>query len=129
MDASAILEFQQKYLEIVWRIVLANIDRDRFSVYLFGSWARQQQRQSSDIDIGIWGNRPLGSIYHRIMNGIEESAVPYPVDIVDLSTANPDFRKEALKGARIWNRAKDSVVDKMEQESTQQLKDENDATR
>ncbi len=100
-------DYDQKYLNLVREIVLSIVDTNACAVFLFGSWARRSHKQSSDIDIGIWGSQPLGKTYHRLMQAIEDSIVPYPVDIVDFFNADEAFRRDALEGAIVWNRPPD----------------------
>ena len=56
-------------------------------IYLFGSRARGDERVHSDIDIAIEGEA-LGSRLSQARFALEESLVPYKIDLVDLSTAS-----------------------------------------
>jgi len=95
---------EDKYLHILKSIILTHIDKSKHSVYLFGSRTRGKANQSVDVDIGIWGENPLETIYHSIINDIEESIIPYDVDIIDLYLTSEEFRKHALKDAILWHR-------------------------
>jgi hypothetical protein len=73
------------------------------NVYLFGSRATGRARSRSDVDIGLLSEKPIGAkIVADLKNHIEESSIPYKVDVVDLNRVNDDFRKKALKGAISW---------------------------
>lgn len=75
------------------------------SVFLYGSWARGEEEQSSDIDVAIF-NEEVGLPKRLIMtirDRLEESTVPYHVDVVDLSKVNRTFREEVLKEGIEWN--------------------------
>jgi len=92
-----------RYLEEVRRIVLAGL-RDRpASVYLFGSHARGDARPGSDIDVAILPAAPLPApVLARIRDALEESRIPYRVDLVDLAGAEEDFVNSALRDAILW---------------------------
>jgi len=71
-------------------------------VWLFGSCARGDVRNASDIDIGVLPRNKLPSgFFARLSDDIEESTIPYHVDVVDLSCVNPDWldtiRHEGVK--------------------------------
>ena len=88
-------------------IVLKNIDQDKYSVFLFGSRAEETCQFDSDIDIGIIGKQPLGKQYYKIINELENSLIPYTVEIVDFSQVSEGFKKMVLGGKiAIWNRGK-----------------------
>lgn len=96
-----------KYLDIIRGIVLQNIDRDKTSVFLFGSRANSTNRKFSDIDIGFMGQDKLSTrVLRKISDNIEESRVPYHVDLVDFNTVDEKFKEKALKDIEIWNRGK-----------------------
>lgn len=78
-------------LERVKQIVLDNLDCQTATVYLFGSWARGEEKRSSDIDIAIEFDPTVTEIQIVLMNirhALEESTIPYKVDVVDLNSAD-----------------------------------------
>ena len=98
---------EDRYVEIMREIVLGNIEKDRYHVFLFGSRADKTCNFSSDIDIGIIGEQPLGKLYYKIINELEDSIVPYKTEIVDFSLVSEEFKNMVLKGMiQIWNLAK-----------------------
>lgn len=56
------------------------------TIYLFGSWARNEEKRTSAIDIALQSDedKPI-KIMVELRENIEESMLPYHVDIVDLS--------------------------------------------
>jgi len=100
-------DYARKYMDILKGIVLAHVDRTTTAVFLFGSRADGQNTRLSDVDIGIWGPAPLGAERHRILTSIEESIVPYHVDLVDFHDADPAFRETAIKEIVLWNEPRD----------------------
>jgi uncharacterized protein len=93
-----------KALEEVRRLVLQAVGKDGAVVYLFGSWARGEATRLSDIDVAIDPPTPLprGTLA-RLREQLEESSVPYHVDVVDLSRADPEFRRRVLAEGVPWS--------------------------
>jgi uncharacterized protein len=89
-------------IEELRRMVLAALGEHDAAVWLFGSCARGEPRQHSDIDIAILprGDLPCG-FFGELQADIEESTIPYDVDLVDLRHADPalvdEVRLEGLK--------------------------------
>ncbi|WP_366923746.1 nucleotidyltransferase domain-containing protein [Metallumcola ferriviriculae] len=72
-------------------------------VYLFGSWAKNKERHTSDIDIGILSKDTLSSEYLvNLRSHLEESTIPYRVDVVDLSEVDPVFLKRVKEEGILW---------------------------
>lgn len=79
-------------IEELKRMVLDALGDRNAEVWLFGSCARDKIRNASDIDIGILPREqlPVG-FFGELEASIEESTVPYHVDLVDLSRVNPHW--------------------------------------
>ncbi|WP_163530096.1 nucleotidyltransferase domain-containing protein [Halobacillus ihumii] len=57
-------------------LVVDHFSSEQVRVYLFGSWARQEEKQSSDIDIAIDSVIPLdGSKWNQLIDVIENSTI------------------------------------------------------
>lgn len=95
---------REDILEVVKTIVMDYLGNTGARVYLFGSWARGDEYYGSDIDVGVWYDRPLpaGRLSY-LREALEESTVPYSVDLVDLTRTDSAFRERVIKEARIWN--------------------------
>jgi len=92
------------YIDIVKQIVLKHIPKDNFAVFLFGSRAVGNDKPLSDIDFGILGPEPLPTIIKvDLESDLEESIVPYKIDLIDFYQVDKDFKKEALNTIQIWN--------------------------
>lgn len=92
------------YIDIVKQIVLKHIPKDNFAVFLFGSRAVGNAKPLSDIDIGILGTEPLPTLIKAdLESDLEESIVPYKIDLIDFYKVDKDFKKEALNTIQIWN--------------------------
>lgn len=72
-------------------------------VFLFGSRARGDEGAASDIDVGVL---PLAPIPTGLLAGIreelDESRVPYVVELVDLREAPSGLRERALREGAEW---------------------------
>ncbi len=92
------------YIDVVKQIVLKHIPKDNFAVFLFGSRAVGNAKPLSDVDIGILGLDPLPTIIKAdLESDLEESIVPYKIDLIDFYQVDKDFKKEALNTIQIWN--------------------------
>jgi len=91
-------------LEEVRRIVLDALGEKNAKVYLFGSWARGEATRLSDIDVAIdpHATLPRGTLA-RLRERLEESHVPYHVDVVDLTRTAPEFRRRVLAEGVLWS--------------------------
>ncbi|MGA8760659.1 MAG: nucleotidyltransferase domain-containing protein [Stellaceae bacterium] len=95
-------EVRLRAIEELQRMVLAALGSHGASVWLFGSCARGEPRQHSDIDIAILARDDLSSAFFaELADEIEESTIPYDVDLVDLRHADPalvdQVRREGVK--------------------------------
>jgi predicted nucleotidyltransferase len=92
------------YLSIAKEIVLKHIDVQNYNVFLFGSRAVGNCSKFSDIDIGVMGTKPLDPrIIFEMEYELDESLVPYKVDIVDFFYVDEAFKNMALKKIIEWN--------------------------
>ena len=95
---------REKIIQEVRNIASSVLHGYSSRVYLFGSWARGDIATHSDIDIAIQGNKPLpAQMLFQLRDRLEESHVPYRVEIVDLAMASEEFRKRVYKEGIPWN--------------------------
>lgn len=92
-------------LEEVREIVFEVLKAETASVYLFGSWARETPGPASDIDVAINPKTPLPppGLLARLRELLEESNIPYRVEIVDLSLSSASFRERVLREGIPWS--------------------------
>lgn len=94
---------RQRSLEKVKHIVLDRLAGHPAHVYLFGSCARGDAHLLSDIDIAIEPLEPLSpTVISDIREDLEESTVPYLVDVVDMSEVRPEFRARIVRDGIVW---------------------------
>ena len=91
------------YIEDVRRIVLAGLKGHPAKVYLHGSRARGDAARWSDIDVAVLPLEPFPlGLLAAIREELEESRVPYKVDVVDLSKTEPSFRERIKREGVLW---------------------------
>ena len=92
-----------RWLGAVREIVLRELAASSATVYLFGSRARGTARRGSDVDVAVDGASDL-SIHtlSRLREVLEESTIPFRVDVVDLRDATPAFRERVLAEGIRW---------------------------
>lgn len=102
MSASA-KSIEAESIKRVRRLVLSHLSSEDVRIYFFGSRARGESQPGSDIDVGILPASELqcGSLA-TLREALEDLAVPYRVDIVNLAETTETFRKHALEEATLW---------------------------
>lgn len=92
-----------KYIERIKTLILHEMQGEDASVFLFGSWARGEARRSSDVDVAIEYHVPSDrrKIAH-VREALEESTIPYIVDVVDMQEASTALVKEIRKDGIVW---------------------------
>ncbi|HEX3525148.1 MAG TPA: nucleotidyltransferase domain-containing protein [Stellaceae bacterium] len=93
---------RERALEELRGMVLDALGQRDAAVWLFGSCARGDARQHSDIDIAILPRDELPSgFFAELAADFEESSIPYDVDLVDLRRADAalvdEVRREGVK--------------------------------
>src|SRR5947209_20561638 len=79
-------------------LVLNALGEHDAAVWLFGSCARGDVRQHSDIDIGILPRGDLPSSFFALLAAdIEESLIPYDVYLVGFEQSDPALLEEVSK--------------------------------
>jgi len=93
---------RKQAIEELRRMVLHALGTHDAEVWLFGSCARGEVFQHSDIDVAILARNELPpGFFSDLAERVEESVIPYDVDIVDLRSAAPalidEVRREGVK--------------------------------
>lgn len=69
-----------------------------YKAFIFGSRAQKSNRKYSDLDLGILGRDSLPtSTIALIKNDLEESSLPYRVDLIDFTTVTDKFKNSAMR--------------------------------
>ncbi len=95
--------YEGKYIERVKSVVLEHFAGLNIKIILFGSRARGDNNNRSDIDIGLLpaGDSAVVSKF-ELCEKIDALNIPYKVDIIDLSTVSGTFRQQAFKDSILW---------------------------
>ncbi|MBI5306641.1 nucleotidyltransferase domain-containing protein [Candidatus Wolfebacteria bacterium] len=85
--------------EIV-KIIRKRLSRD-YRVLLFGSWAKGNALETSDIDIGILGKEEISwNEMAKIKDEVDDIPTLRKIDIVDLISTEVKFKENVLKYAK-----------------------------
>jgi len=92
------------YLKQIRELILNSLKGQKFQIFLFGSQVSGRAGRASDIDIAILPITvfPRG-VLSQIREELEESNIPYSVDLVDLSRSNPGFVQRVREEGVAWN--------------------------
>ena len=72
------------------------------AVYLFGSRARGEEMEGSDVDLAVLFREPVGVWEVLGLEDRIERALGAPVDLVDVGKANAFLALDAIRGERIY---------------------------
>ena len=87
------VDIRPDHLEIVQGILREHLPAG-VRVWVFGSRANWTTKDSSDLDLALEGKGKLGQkLLGALKDAFEDSAVPYTVDVVDLSRIGDSFRQ------------------------------------
>jgi predicted nucleotidyltransferase len=88
----------------VRRLVLQGLAHYAVRVYLFGSCARGTENATSDIDVAILPLEPVPPwVLSVLRSKLEDSQIPYRVDLVDLSMTDAAFRTRVMQEGIVWS--------------------------
>lgn len=94
MDKDAIIKEIKK--------IIRNHLSDDYKIYLFGSWAKGDAIETSDIDIGILGKEKIiWDLMVKILEEIRTISTLRKIDIVDFNLVEENFKNNALKNAKL----------------------------
>ncbi|MBU4210907.1 nucleotidyltransferase domain-containing protein [Patescibacteria group bacterium] len=79
-------------------IVFKYFDKKKVKAFVFGSRAVGKKRKFSDVDVGLISKGKMSVMKKMaIEEELEESNIPYTVDVVDFYNVDEKFKKIALK--------------------------------
>jgi predicted nucleotidyltransferase len=95
---------QDRYLVEIIRIIQEAMRGAACRVYLFGSRATGGHRVASDYDIAVEATREVRLRLALARYMLEESTIPFVVDLVDLTIAPERLRHRVRQqGILLWN--------------------------
>ena len=97
------IQEKDPYLDQLRSLVLLTLKGESVKVYLYGSRARKDHRKGSDVDIAVepYGKFDSMKLFY-LKESIEESTIPYKVDIVNLEKVSSRFKEQVLKDGVLW---------------------------
>ncbi len=73
-------------------------------IYLFGSRARGKNSPGSDIDIALDAGEKIDRFFiGNINEDLEESNIPFCVDIIDFYDVSDGMKKQIIKERILWS--------------------------
>ncbi len=95
--------FKTDFESLAKKIVLEDLKESDCKVFLFGSRATKENHRFSDMDIGIMPGKNFDEkILFTLSEKLNESIIPFKVDVVNFSTVSKKFKDEALKDVIEW---------------------------
>ena len=94
---------ENKYLSELKKLVLDFLKNEKVKIFIFGSRARGDNQYNSDVDIGLIPRGNIDTIKISLLKEkVENSNIPYKVQIVNFNDVSEDFKNEALKDITVW---------------------------
>ncbi|HEX4069206.1 MAG TPA: nucleotidyltransferase domain-containing protein [Candidatus Babeliales bacterium] len=94
-------DFTALYRKIIEPIIIKYAPDAK--IILYGSRARGDFRQGSDIDVAVdMGYVIDRHVINKILGDVEESKLPIGFDIVDFRKVSEDMQKEIMKDGIVW---------------------------
>lgn len=90
---------QKKYLPSIQAIIKKHVSPEA-RIFIFGS--SLTPKRFHDIDIGIINGKLTEYELFKIKDELEESNIPYIVDVVNMDKVNAGFRNKILKQKVLW---------------------------
>lgn len=95
----------EKSCKMVKSLILDIFKDEKVTIILFGSRAKGDSYDSSDIDIGILPENGYDRSKLTISREkLDELNIPYKVDLVDISEVSESFKKNVLKYGEVWKK-------------------------
>lgn len=86
------------YLGEMKKIIANRLDLETYRLFLFGSRAVGQNRRFSDYDLGILGPKKVSATALALISAdLDDSEIPYRVELVDFQNVSESFRRVAMK--------------------------------
>jgi uncharacterized protein len=90
-------------LSEVKEILLKEFEYTDVKIIFFGSRLQGNANHNSDIDIAIWStDSNVSLILAKIRLKLENSNIPFKVDLVDLNTVSKEFKNKVFQEGVFW---------------------------
>lgn len=102
-------KMEETAVQSVKHMVLQHFKDKNVGIYLFGSWAREEQKRSSDIDIAIESTEDFSYEISVLREKLEDSTIPRRVDIVDMNHAGQALCQRIRKEGIVWKELRNDM--------------------
>ncbi|HGY56954.1 MAG TPA: nucleotidyltransferase domain-containing protein [Caldithrix abyssi] len=91
------------YRDRIIKIIREIIPDPQLKIILYGSRARGDAHATSDFDIAIDLSEKIPARFiSRIKEKLENSDIPYKVDIVDLNGISEELKQRIIREGKLW---------------------------
>jgi len=97
------LEAEVIYLDQIKSVLMRVLQKRSCQVYLFGSRAAGTAQPTSDFDVAVLADEDISRELSLARELLEESKIPFKVDVVDLRLTASAFKAETqTQGVLLW---------------------------
>ncbi len=97
------MQISERHLTTIQKAIAETLVGIPCTVYLFGSRATGRARQASDVDLAVLAERDVSVPLSLLRERLEQSSIPYTVDVVDLSLTAATFAARVKQeGQVLW---------------------------
>ncbi len=86
-----------KYREQITDILENRFKNQKVKVYLYGSRAKGEAYDASDIDLAVQSPDTISTELRKVKEAFFESTIPYRIDAVNLDEVDEKFKESILK--------------------------------
>jgi uncharacterized protein len=91
----------KRYKDILIAIIKKHVPECK--IFLFGSRAKGTHQPTSDIDIALHCNNEIEfNVIGKIKEDVEESVIPFFVDIVDINAVSDEMKQQIKNDGILW---------------------------
>ena len=88
------IDIESRYLEQVKNIINTILKDQNLKIYVFGSRATGKAKKYSDLDVALMSDTKIdGNKMSEIIIKLEDTTIPYKVDVIDLREISETFKK------------------------------------
>ncbi len=84
------IDLEDKYIDFIKHTIKSELKN--FKLYIFGSRAKNNAKEYSDIDLAIDSPEFTEKVKMKLELVFENSTIPYEVDIINLNTISETFK-------------------------------------
>lgn len=92
----------QEQFDFVIKHVVEPLTNQGAQVYCYGSRARGDHQQYSDLDLMVESNRPLDALIAEILEALQKSNFPLSVDLVNYRNFAESYKPGYLKDRKLF---------------------------